>query len=134
LSKDREMSRVLTVRTVETIKPASTRQEIPDRYLPGLYLVIQPSGAKSWAVRYRSGGQTRKHTLGSFPALGLTAARDLAREKLRAVAEGRDPGREKARARTLPPDTVEAAVQLFIERHCLRNNRPSTAAGTPGLP
>ena len=52
------MSLALTVRTVETIKPGPNRKEIPDRLLTGLYLVVQPSGARSWAVRYRSGVQT----------------------------------------------------------------------------
>jgi integrase len=127
------MSRVLTVRTVAAVKPGPDRQEIPDRHLPGLYLIVQSSGARSWAVRYRSGGRSRKHTLGSYPALGLKAARELAGKALRAVAEGRDPGREKAQARTLQPDTVEAVAQLFVERHCLRANRPRTAAETQRL-
>src|SRR5262249_19230308 len=118
------MSRVLTVRTIETIKPGFARREIPDRYLPGLYLIVQSSGRKSWAVRYRSGGRSRKHTLGPYPALDLKAARALAGKALRAVAEGRDPGREKAQARMLSPDTVEAVVRLFVERHCLRTQRP----------
>ena len=39
--------------------------------LPGMYLVVQPSGAKSWAVRYRHGGRPRKLTLGPCPALDL---------------------------------------------------------------
>ena len=30
----------------------------------GLYLVIQPTGAKSWAYRYRMDGKSRKLTLG----------------------------------------------------------------------
>jgi integrase len=127
------MPRVLTVRTVETIKPGPVRQEIPDRYLPGLYLIVQPSGARSWAVRYRSGGRSRKHTLGRYPALDLKTARELARKALRAVAEGRDPGREKAQARTAQPDTVEAIAQLFVERHCLRSTRPRTAFETQRL-
>jgi integrase len=125
-------ARTLTVRTVETIKPGPDRQEIPDRHLPGLYLVVQPSGAKSFAVRYRSGGRTRKHTLGSYPALDLKTARTLASQALRAIAEGRDPGHEK-KARTLQADTVEAAVRLFVERHVLRVNRPNTAATTQRL-
>jgi len=127
------MSRTLTVRTVETIKPGPARQEISDRHLPGLYLIVQPSGHRSWAVRYRAGGRNRKHTLGAYPALDLKTARELAGKAFRAVAEGRDPGREKAQARTLQPDTVEAVAQLFVERHCLRANRPGTAAATQGL-
>jgi len=127
------MPRILTVRTVETIKPGPARQEISDRYLPGLYLIVQPSGARSWAVRYRSGGRSRKHTLGPYPALDLKAARALAGKALRAVAEGRDPGREKAQARVSQPDTVEAIAQLFVERHCLRNTRLRTAFETQRL-
>jgi integrase len=127
------MSRVLTVRTVESVKPGSTRQEIPDRHLPGLYLIVQPSGHRSWAVRYRSGNRSRKHTLGPYPALDLKTARTLAGKALRAVAEGRDPGREKIQARALQPDTVEAVIQLFIERHCLRTNRPRTVTETKRL-
>ena len=127
------MSRALTARTVETIKPGPSRKEIPDRHLPGLYLVLQPSGARSWAVRYRSGGQSRKHTLGSWPAIDLTTARTLAGKALRAAAEGRDPGREKIAARHERPDTVEAVVEQFIEMHCRRVNKPRTIEGTQQL-
>src|SRR5262249_41318736 len=94
--KDHPMLRALTVRTVETIKPGPARREIPDRHLPGLYLIVQPSGARSWAVRYRSGGRSRKHTLGSYPALDLKAARTLAGKALRAVAAGRHPAPDHA--------------------------------------
>lgn len=127
------MPRALTVRTVETIKPGPTRKEIPDRHLPGLYLVLQPSGVRSWAVRYRNGGQSRKHTLGSYPAIDLKAARELAARALRAVAEGRDPGREKAVARNERPDTVEAVARQFVELHCRRVNRPRTIEGMQQL-
>ncbi|BAQ44264.1 MULTISPECIES: Arm DNA-binding domain-containing protein [Methylobacterium] len=44
-----------TARSVELAKPdPAKRLELPDAALPGFYLVIQPSGAKSWAVRYRA--------------------------------------------------------------------------------
>jgi len=127
------MLRPLTARTVETIKPGLSRKEIPDRHLPGLYLVLQPSGARSWAVRYRNGGRSRKHTLGPYPAVDLKTARTLASKALRAVAEGRDPGREKSVARTGRPDTVEAVARQFIELHCRRANRPRTIEGTQQL-
>jgi len=49
------MANGLTTRTVESTKPDAVRKEIADGYLRGLYLIVQPSGAKSWAVRYRHG-------------------------------------------------------------------------------
>jgi integrase len=127
------MLRALTVRTIETIKPGPNRQEIPDPLLPGHYLVLQPSGARSFAVRYRLGGRSRKYTLGPYPAIDLKTARTLAARALRAVAEGRDPGREKIAARNAPPDTFEAVTKQFVELHCRRANRPRTIEGTQQL-
>src|SRR5262245_3468018 len=124
------MRRGLTVRAVEVMRPAAERREIADGYLPGLYLVVQPTGAKSWAVRYRHHGQPRKFTLGAFPAIDLKAARDLGAKALRAVAEGKDPGYEKAQARASQPDSIETVADQFIERHCQRVNRPKTARET----
>ena len=53
----------LTTRLVETARACAARKEIPDAFMPGLYLIVQPSGARSWAVRYRHHGRPRKHTL-----------------------------------------------------------------------
>src|SRR5215467_5251387 len=93
------MARALTIISVEKANPSGRRVEIPDGGLQGLYLVIQPSGAKSWAYRYRLNGKTRKYTIGAFPKVDLVNARKLAREAVTAVGEGRDPGVEKKATR-----------------------------------
>ncbi len=107
----------LTAASVEQAKPGRARRELPDALCPGLYLVIQPepSGRKSWAVRFRFAGKSCKLTLGPYSdALGLVAARDLARAALRAVAAGRDPHAEKVEARRLKE--IEATRQESGER------------------
>jgi integrase len=95
--------------------------EIADGALTGLYLVVQPSGAKSWAARYRHNGKPAKLTLGPYPRLGLGEAREAAREALRIVSEGRDPTADKvtlARLRRQPkpaPDhNFEKVLLRFI--------------------
>ena len=123
------MARVLTARAVEAARPQATRQEIPDGALPGLYLVVQPSGARSWAVRYRHAGKPRKATLGAFPALTLADARDAARAALRAAAEGADPAGEKVAKRKAERETpadpdrdlVRGVVADFLARHVSQN-------------
>lgn len=116
-------ARALTVQSIERMKPVPDRRvEVPDAALPGLYFVIQPSGAKSWAVRYRSDGRTRKLTLGPYPTLDLLTARGRAREALQAVAAGRDPGQEKqasarSRASGEDPDLFENLAEVFLKRH-----------------
>ena len=72
------MAKALTAKLIENIRPGTARREVPDARTPGLYLVVQPSGAKSWAVRYRHDGKPRKLTLDRYPRLGLAAARDAA--------------------------------------------------------
>jgi integrase len=114
------MARALTVKSVESVAPGSDRREIPDGYLRGLYLIIQPSGAKSWAVRYRHDGRPRKFTIGSYPVFDLKAARDAGSKALRAAAEGRDPASAEKRT----ADTVESVVEEFLKRHVRRNYRP----------
>jgi integrase len=102
------------------MRPAEERREIADGLLRGLYFIVQPSGAKSWAVRYRHGGRTRKYTVGPYPLIDLKAAREAGAKALRAAAEGRDPAHEKKPT----ADSVESAVNQFIERHVKRNYRP----------
>src|SRR5262245_35002233 len=123
----------LTVKTVEAMRPGAERREIPDDHMGGLYFVVQPTGGRSWCVRYRHQGVSRKHTLGSYPAINLKAARQLAAKALRAVAEGRDPGREKILARSAKADSVDRIVEEFLERHVRRSNRPRTAKETERL-
>src|SRR3954451_13337658 len=102
------MAKALTARAVETLKPDNERREVPDGLLRGLYLVVQPSGARSWAVRYRHVGKPRKHTLGSYPGVDLAAARATARKALEAVAMGRDPATEKQEAKRAARDAAPA--------------------------
>ena len=81
---------------------------------------MQPSGAKSWAVRYRHAGQSRKHTLGPYPVLELGKAREEAKGVLQRIAKGEDPAAHKkmARQETLAGrDLVKTVVGEFIERH-----------------
>jgi hypothetical protein len=48
--------KILTAAAVRQFKPGAERREIPDGASPGLRLVIHPSGARSWAMRFRRPG------------------------------------------------------------------------------
>ncbi|RWM57446.1 site-specific integrase [Mesorhizobium sp.] len=121
------MAKALTAQSVEKFKADPlNRREIPDALLTGLYLVVQPSGKKSWAVRYRAFGKPRKVTLGSYPAFELAEARSEAQAVLRRVAKGEDPATAKKIAKRKSLDgegTVQAIARTFIARHAQRHNR-----------
>jgi Arm DNA-binding domain len=96
-----------------------------DPLRPGLYLVVQKSGVKSWSVRYRNrDGRTRKYTIGRWPDVSISAAREEARKVLEAAAQGRDPQEEKLRRRHGGQAGAYHAVAAdFIDKHSRPNNR-----------
>jgi integrase len=127
------MASKLTVAAIENLPPGTIRREVPDGKISGLYLVLQPSGAKSWALRYRSAGKPSKHTIGSYPAISLARARELAQQAAGAIAEGRDPHSEKVEARRAVAlasradrDTVDKVAESFVERYAKPNTRETS--------
>ena len=135
--------KTLTAAAVKALLPAQARREIPDGGCPGLHLVIQPSGRKSWALRFRRpGGKTAKLTLGPVdlsgtetpddPVIGapltLTAARRLAADVHRKRAMGRDviADHDAARRRQTAEretHTFGAAARLFVEEYAKPRTR-----------
>jgi integrase len=114
------MAKKLTTKFVENVKPsATTRIEIPDAGCAGLYLILQPSGHKSWAVRYRF-GKAVKLTLGPWPKLSLLDARVAATEARKQVAKGVDPAKakadEKIKADAATANTVTAICENYLKR------------------
>jgi integrase len=107
----------LTALGVEAWKPAKDRQEILDR--DGLYFIVQASGVKSWALRYRrkTDGRSIKHTIGSYPMLSLKDARSKATELRAEIERGADPHGDKVVARrraTEVDDSFEVVVRRYI--------------------
>lgn len=83
---------------------------------PTLYLVVQPSGSKSWVQRLTIDGRRRDIGLGGYPSVGLAEARTKAMENRSAVAHGQDPSADR-RARKSP--TFREAAEAVHEA-----NRP----------
>lgn len=61
----------------------------------GLYLLVQPSGARYWRWKYRFGGKEKTLALGVYPEASLAAARAGCEQARRQLAEGRDPSQIK---------------------------------------
>ena len=84
--------------TVKTAKPGTKPQRLNDG--GGLYLLIQPNGAKWWRLDYSIGGKRKTLSLGVYPAVSLASARKRATEAREQVAHGTDPSdtRKEAKA------------------------------------
>lgn len=118
------MARALTTKAVEALKAAETRREIPDPALSGLYLIVQPSGAKSWALRYRFAGKPKKLTLGKWPLMGVADARATASQAIDEIERGKDPSAAKKatkaarlEAQLSERDKVKSLLDVYFKRH-----------------
>uniref|UniRef100_UPI003F9E4077 integrase arm-type DNA-binding domain-containing protein n=1 Tax=Rhodoblastus sp. TaxID=1962975 RepID=UPI003F9E4077 len=126
------MAKALTEIAIKNLKPGATRREVPDGKVGGLYYVLQPSGAASWALRYRHLGKPCKLTIGCG-AIPLPDARDLAREALVKIARGENPAAEKVAAKQTAkakpkavPDLVEKVIDSFLDRYAKRQCKDTT--------
>ncbi len=125
---------MLTDVSIRKTNPAPTRQEIRDDGAPGLYLIVQPTGAKSFAARYSRNGRVLKTTIGPYPAVTLADARRQALQIAAAVASGADPQSDRRAARAaanVPAErTVAEVADEFLKRHTDEKNGPRWAAET----
>ncbi len=116
----------LTKRAVETLKPDERPWIAWDDRLTGFGVRVQPSGAKTFVVNYRSGSGGRsapnkRVTLGRFGRITPEQARRMAQELLGKVASGEDPAQERAEARTMP--TLARAFEDYMEANPRRKPR-----------
>jgi integrase len=146
----------LTAAAVAKFKPGATRRRICDAGARSLFLVVEPSGHKSWQMRFRRpGGRDARITLGPLdlsgreltgePQVGmpltLAAARQLAAAVHRDRALGRDPiadrktakHRQRVETETRAANTFGAAVRDYVLEHARHNRKGREVARMLGL-
>ncbi|WP_328805080.1 tyrosine-type recombinase/integrase [Stappia albiluteola] len=84
----------------------------PGRYADGngLYLVVDPSGAKRWLLRTVVHGRRRDIGLGSLRLISLAQAREQAQEMRHIARSGGDPLVERRKQNQTIPSFEEAAL------------------------
>jgi hypothetical protein len=99
-------------------KPTEKAYKIFDNR--GLFLLVTPAGRKLWRFKYRYGGKEKQLSLGIYPLVSLTEAREK-RDTFRAlVVEGIDPSTQVKLERETRQ--TEEARQLATTRFTLDND------------
>jgi integrase len=85
----------ITTEFVERLAANGRDQTVFDTTLTGFGIRVAPSGAKLFVARAKVAGRMHKVTVGTFPAMTVSAARREAREALDAIRRGADPAKDK---------------------------------------
>ena len=93
----------------------------------GLYLVVDPSGARRWVLRTVVHGRRRDIGLGGLKIVSLAEARDLAMQYRRVARGGGDPLQERRSARRIVPTFEAAALSVHGEHKATWRNAKHAA-------
>src|SRR5215469_15875651 len=122
--------KAITQRSLKSLTVADCEYFVWDRDLKGFGVRVQPTGQKSYVVKYRAGSgrnaPTRRVTLGGVGKLTLDQARRLAKMTLGSVAHGLDPAALKAADRRAA--TLKELADLFLSEHVEAKRKPATAS------
>jgi integrase len=92
----KQLTETLINRVIREVKASGVRQDLPDPATRGLWLRINVTGDPTWVLRVRDAtGRQRRFNLGSYPKMGLAAARSADINMKAAVRQGHDPIAER---------------------------------------
>ena len=105
---------------------AVSKMKTPGRHYAGetLYLMVWPSGKKSWVQRLTVKGKRADLGLGPYPAVSLAEARTRARENLSQAKTGGNPlaaRQEEANVAAVPTFEALARQHIAENQHSWRN-------------
>ncbi|WP_168404373.1 tyrosine-type recombinase/integrase [Erwinia amylovora] len=108
----------LNARQVDTARGKDKPYKLADG--GGLYLLVNPNGARYWRLKYRAAGKEKLLAVGVYPDVSLSDARRRRDEAKKILAAGGDPGQEKQaekQARILAVQNSFEAIALEWHDH-----------------
>lgn len=121
------MKSKITVRSVETVKPAARDVIVWDTEVPGFGLKVTPKGRRSYFLYYRTKeGQQRRPAIGLHGAIKPEQAREIAKTMLAQVALGRDPALNRSDTRSSP--SVQELCHRYLTDYASSRKKASSIA------
>lgn len=100
----------LTAIQVKNAKEIDKPQKLADG--GGLYLLVQPNGAKYWRLDYRFAGKRKTLAVGVYPDVSLSDARERREAARKMLANGADPSAVKKAQRAAAVALAENSFEI----------------------
>ncbi len=113
---------------VRKAKPREKPYKLADS--GGLFLSVQPNGAKFWRHKYRFDGKEKLLSYGRYPLTTIAEARAKRDEAKKLLADGVDPGDQRRLERLAAEASRRQTFGLVAEEYIQRMEAGDAAAGT----
>lgn len=113
---------MLTDLAIKSLKPAAKPQKRSDS--GGLFILVQPNGARLWRLAYRFGGKQKLLALGIYPETSLAEARKRREEAKQLLRVGVDPSEARKNERRAVRLVAENSFEV-VARAWLATRAPS---------
>ena len=124
------MRKNITNRLIDGLTPGDTDYFIRDDRIRGFGLKVSPAGRVSFIaegrIRNGSRSRTRRITLGTYPALSVAQARELAVQQLSLMQQGVDPVVALQQAREHEQSLSQSLDDIFEAFLRARDHKPKT--------
>ena len=112
-------------RTVEALPVGEREAVFWDHELSGFGVRVYPSGTKVYLVQTRSGGKSRRVTIGRHGVLSAEQARRKAAQVIASIKSGGEPARPQSWPDAGP--TIAEVADRYLKEHVTVRCKPSTA-------
>jgi integrase len=119
---------MLTAVAIRALKPGPKAYKVGDSQ--GLFLLVQPSGALLWRLKYRFRGVEKKLSLGRFPETSLKKARARRDEARVQLEQGIDPAAERQAALIQTKASAANTFSLVADEYVAKMEQERKAPAT----
>ena len=119
------MAQRIMQKLISKLSPAPQGNYIEyDSEIPGFGVRITATGVVAFILNYRIHGRERRYTIGRYPELTATAARERALQLRGRVLDGHDPLEERERDRSEP--TLGDLADQYLHEYAVTHKRPTS--------
>lgn len=104
----------LTDSAIRSTKPAAKPIKLSDG--EGMYLLLNPNGARWWRFDYRFGGKRKTLSFGTYPDTGLKLARERRNSARALLASDIDPSAKRQAEKVANADTFECIAREWFAK------------------
>lgn len=111
--------------TIDKAEPKAKPYKLADG--GGLYLLVQPNGAKLWRLKYRHFGKEKTLSFGAWPVVRLADAREKRDAARKLLADEIDPAEQEKLERLKARLSAENSFRSIAEEWLKKNEREGRA-------